>query len=155
MTDLATLAAALPNGSVPLPDVVTAGQPSASQLAALASVGIKTVLDLRHLEEARGFDEPSAARADGLDYVSLPMGYDGVPDTIFDAVRKVLGDSARRPVLLHCASANRVGAVLLPHLVLDHAVDVDDALKRAVAVGLRHRGLAQAALDYVARRRAQ
>lgn len=154
MTELADIAAALPNGSVPLPDVVTAGQPSAPQLAALASAGLKTVLDLRHLEEARGFDEPSAARAGGLDYVSLPMGYEDVADTIFDTVRDVLRDSARRPVLLHCASANRVGAVLLPHLVLDHGVEVDEALRRVAAVGLRHRGIAQAALDYLRRKRA-
>jgi len=153
MSDLADIAAALPNGSVPLPDVVTAGQPSASQIAALASAGVKTVLDLRGVEEARGFDEPSAVRAGGLDYVSLAMGYEGVPDTIFDTVRDVLGDAARRPVLLHCASANRVGAALLPHLVLDHGVDRNEALERAVAVGLRHRGIAQAALDYVARKR--
>ena len=155
MTDAAALAAALPGGRVPLPDVITAGQPNASQLQALAAGGVKTVIDLRQVGEARDFDEPGVARAGGLDYVSVPMGYEDVADAIFDTVRAVLGDTERRPVLLHCASANRVGAALLPHLILDHGIDPDDALEQAVAVGLRHRGIARAALDYVARMRDQ
>jgi len=154
MPDLATIAMGIPNGSLPLPDVVTGGQPTAAHLTALAAAGVKTVLDLRQLDEGRGFDEPSTAQSSGLDYVSAPMGYEGALDTIFDTVREVLGDPERRPVLLHCASANRVGAALLPHLVLDHGVDPDEALQRAVAVGLRHPGIARAALDYVARKRA-
>jgi protein tyrosine phosphatase (PTP) superfamily phosphohydrolase (DUF442 family) len=149
--DLEAIAASLPQGTVPLPDVVTSGQPTARQLEAVGVAGVRTVLDLRRVDEPRDLDEPETVHAAGMEYVHLPMGYEGVPDAIFATVREVLNDPTRRPVLFHCASANRVGAALLPHLVLDHGLELEAALERAVAVGLRHQGIAEAALAYAAR----
>ncbi len=87
-----------------------------------------------------------------MEYVVLPVGGE-VPDASFDAVRALLDDSARRPVLVHCASANRVGALLLPVLMLDRGMERDEALETAMQVGLRSEALARQALDYVERRR--
>lgn len=131
--------------------MITSGQPSVEQLEAVSAAGVKTVLDLRREGEARDLDEPGTVAAVGMEYVRLPMGYEGVPDALFDGVREILGDPARRPVLFHCATANRVGAALLPHLILDQGLDPQAALERAVAVGLRHQGIAQAAMAYAKR----
>lgn len=136
----------------PLPDVATAGQPTEDDLRRLAEAGWRTVLDLRRPGEERGYDEAAAARAAGMEYVNVPVAGE-VPDESFDAVRALLADDGRRPVLFHCASANRVGALLIPFLVLDRGVGEDEALETAARVGLRSEALARQALDYVGRRR--
>jgi uncharacterized protein (TIGR01244 family) len=152
--DFQTIAANLPYGGAPLPGVVTAGQPAAADFARLATAGCTTVLDLCAPEEPRGFDEPAAVTAAGLEYVNLPVRSYTPDDSLFDQVRAVLRDEARRPLLFHCRSANRVGGLLLPYLMLDQGLSQDEAVAIAVQVGLRNGDLARAALAYVARRRA-
>lgn len=142
----------LPNGSSPLPGVLTAGQPSASQITQLAQSGVKTVIDLRLPDEPRGFDEPAVVRAAGLTYRNIPVTPGTLGDREFDELRVLLSDESARPVLVHCAAANRVGALLIPYLVLDEKRSLDDALEIAGQIGLRSNDLARAALTYVAAR---
>jgi uncharacterized protein (TIGR01244 family) len=150
MTNLLATVPGLSNGQSPLPHVVTAGQPTAAEIAALAGAGVKTVLDLRLPSEARGFDEAHVAEQAGLRYVNVPV-QGMVSDEAFATVRGVLREAATAPVLYHCASANRVGALLIPHLMLDLGQDQATALRTAQQVGLRDGMLAQLALDYVKR----
>ena len=66
-------------------------------------------------------------------------------------VRELLNDTSRRPMILHCASANRVGAVWLVHRVIDDGLDYDVALAEAKKVGLRSAEYQQAAESYLRR----
>ncbi len=147
-TEIAPAAAELANGACLIPDIATAGQPRAEQFRKLADAGIRTVIDLRPPEEPRGFDEVAAVREAGLRYVNVPVTPQTLGDADFDRVRALLNDPANRPALLHCASANRVGAVLLPYLMLDEGRSQDDALEMARQVGLRSSEMADAALHY-------
>lgn len=132
-------AVALPNASLPEPGLLAAGQPTAEQLGEVAAAGYKTVLDLRAPTENRGFDEPARVRELGLAYHNLPI----VPaeldraglDAALGRFREIL-DGAEGPVLLHCGSSNRVGALLYAHWVLDEKVDPAVALERAKGAGL-------------------
>lgn len=144
-----SLSASLPNGHMPMDGIVTAGQPAASQLAALAAGGVSTVIDLRAPGEPRGFDEAETVQAAGMAYHNVPVVAGALTAREFDQVRDLLRAPARGPVLLHCASANRVGAVLLPYLVLDEHRSPDDALRIAHDVGLRSDELATTAFDYI------
>ena len=139
----------LPNGTSPLPGVLTAGQPSAAQLSQLAQSGVKTVIDLRSPDEPRGFDEPATVRDAGLEYRIIPVTPTTLGDREFDEVRTLLRDENARPILVHCGSANRVGALLIPYLMLDERRSRQDALRIARDVGLRSDDLARAALTYV------
>ena len=114
-----------------------------------AQAGCRTVLDLRTPDEPRGYDEARAAQAADLEYVNVPVTYDGLGAAEFDRVRELLRHAPDQPVLVHCASANRVGAVLLPWLVLDQGHARDAAFDLACAVGLRHPGLVDAAFQYL------
>ncbi len=58
------------------------------------------------------------------------------------------------PLVVHCASGNRVGAALFPWWVLDEGLSEDEALQAAGKAGLASRALAVAALDYVRRTKA-
>lgn len=96
----------------PRPGLYTAGQPSAQQLRQAAANGVTTVIDLRRPDEQRGYDEAAEAEQLGLRYVRLPIG--GAAD-ITEANARTLDrilkqDSGK--TLLHCASGNRVGALL-------------------------------------------
>lgn len=147
--ELARAVPGLAQGYCPLPGVATAGQPRADQLRAIAASGYRAVLDLRAVAEPRGYDEPAAARDAGLRYENVPVTSPVVTDADFDRVRDFVADEANVPVLVHCASANRVGALLLPHLVLDLGHGIDDALAAARRIGLRSPELTDAALRYV------
>jgi protein tyrosine phosphatase (PTP) superfamily phosphohydrolase (DUF442 family) len=147
----APLAASLPYGGAPVPGIITAGQITAASLGPLCAAGITRVLDIRMLAEPRGFDEPTAVRAAGLEYIAVPFTAATLDDGIFDRVRAVLRDAPQRPVLFHCATANRVGAALIPYLVLDLHMSREDAMHTAGRVGLRSSDMAQAALEYVER----
>lgn len=145
--ELASAVPGLAQGYCPLPGVATAGQPRADQLRALAAAGYRAVLDLRTAGEPRGYDEAAVARDAGLRYESVPVTTPADGD--FDAVRSFLSDESNVPVLVHCASANRVGALLLPYLVLDLGHPLEDALPAAQRIGLRSPELAEAALRYI------
>lgn len=141
----------LPYGACPVAGVATAGQPDAVAWGALARAGFKSVVDLREPDEPRGHDEPGEIARAGLAYLALPVGHDTLGDRQFDAIRSFVRDSAHRPVLVHCATANRVGALLLPYFALDEHMAVDTAQRLAIDVGMRSPDYSQLALDYVRR----
>lgn len=139
----------LPYAFTPLDGIVTAGQPQAEHIGQLADAGFKSVIDLRASSEPRGFDEAATVGAAGMHYESIPVIAGTLGDAEFDRLRAVLRDRAHRPALVHCASANRVGALLIPYLVLDEGRTTEAALQLAQQVGLRSQELAVLALAYV------
>ncbi len=135
--------------------VYLAGQPSADDFAIAKKEGIKTVINLRTPGEMR-FDEKGVLKGLGLEYHYLPFAApDSLKDEIFEKSLKVLGDKKKQPVLLHCASANRVGAIWLVHRVLTDNVPIDKALKEAKEVGLRFPPYEAKAKAYIAKAQAK
>lgn len=141
--------AGLLNGHSPLPGIVTAGQPNAAQFDELARSGVAAVIDLRPPSEPRGFDEPAVVRAAGMEYHNVPVVASTLDSTQFTRVRELLRGRRDGSVLVHCASANRVGALLIPYLVLDEKRTPDEALQVANEVGLRSDELARSAFAYI------
>ncbi len=118
-------------------DIWLAGQPSPADFAKASAGGVKTVINLRHDGEIQGFDEPAVVAGLGLNYIHLPWAKpDELTDAVFDQARELL-NTAERPILLHCGSANRVGALWIPWRVLDGGLTFDEALAEAKTVGLR------------------
>jgi protein tyrosine phosphatase (PTP) superfamily phosphohydrolase (DUF442 family) len=134
-----------------LPGVVTGGQPSAAHLAAFLNAGGRAVLDLRDAMEPRPLDEPETVASLGMAYVNVPIGPHSLTDATLDRVREVLREAADGLVLVHCASGSRVGAALLPFLILDHGLEEEDAVEQAMRVGLRSAELMEWGLDYTRR----
>lgn len=139
------------NAFCPLPSVATGGQPRAADLEALAAAGYRAILDIRAPGEPRGYDERAVAARAGMAYVNLPVGHGPLTDATFDEFRRILRDPANRPLLVHCASGNRVGLMLIPYLVLDEGKSPREALDLATSIGLSSAQLARIAMDYVAR----
>ena len=114
----------------PVDGITSAGQPDAAALAVFADAGYATVIDMRGEGEDRGFDEAAVVEELGLHYVTLPIENDGAIS--FDNARKLdaLLQEYPGPVLVHCASGNRVGALLALRASLEGADD-----ERALALG--------------------
>jgi protein tyrosine phosphatase (PTP) superfamily phosphohydrolase (DUF442 family) len=140
------------NACEPLPGLVTGGQPSAGQLAALRDAGLATILDIRDPMEPRPIDEPAEAERLGLEYVNVPVVAGATSDEAMDRILDVLRGRGDRTVLFHCASGNRIGGPLIAHLMLDHGLEEDDAVQVAMRGGLRSPEMLHWALDYVQRR---
>lgn len=125
----------LPNRHDAIKGVTTAGQPSAAALSAIAAQGYKTVIDLRPASEDHGFDEKKTVETLGMSYVTLPVeGAAGVSYANATTLDQLLRD-APKPLLVHCSSGNRVGALLALRAKLGGADD-KAALEVGVANGL-------------------
>lgn len=121
-------------------EVLAAGQPTAAQIKRLAEAGYNTDIDLRRPAEVRGFDEPQAAAAAGLDYVNIPVSLKLLDRaTIARFIHSFA--TAKRPVVVHCASSNRVGALYYAYLVEHEGVPPAEAMKRALKAGLHEPAL--------------
>jgi uncharacterized protein (TIGR01244 family) len=89
------------------------GQPSEEALAKLAAAGVRTVIDLRPDQETPALDERAIVEKSGVRYRSLPIG--GRADLTRENVAtfdRMLNESQPGAVLMHCASGNRVGAMM-------------------------------------------
>lgn len=134
-------------------DIFLAGQPSEADLKLLKDRGVKTIINLRTADEL-DWDEAGAVRALGMKYVHVPVGSpDDLTDASFGKLCKLLKDADGNPTVLHCASANRVGAVWLAHRIADDGLDYEAALKEAEQVGLRSPALRDKAKQYVEKKR--
>jgi len=131
--DVAQVAAS--GAVVPVDGVTSAGQPDAAALQVFADSGYVAVIDMRGPDEDRGMDEPKLVENLGLEYVAFPIA--SRDDINFDAARKLdeLLEAYDGPVLLHCASGNRVGAVLALRERL-HGADDEAAIEYGKQAGL-------------------
>jgi uncharacterized protein (TIGR01244 family) len=132
----ADLRAVVERGKVePVDGLTTAGQPDEAAFRVFAESGYKVVIDLRTAGENRGLDEPAVVEALGMKYISMPIGG---PDITFEKARELeaLLDSFDEPVLLHCASSNRVGALLALSAYADSG-DAELAIEEGRRAGMR------------------
>lgn len=130
-------------------EIWLASQPSTEDFALARKSGFRTVINLRRESELPNFDEKQIVESQGLTYLHLPFGGTAeLTEDIFDTARGYL-KTAEQPILLHCASANRVGALWLPFRVLDQGISYEDALAEARTIGLRTPALEEKAREYI------
>ena len=125
----------LMNRAEPLPGITTSGQPGQASLRDLAEAGVVAVIDLRGINEDRGFNEQRAVEELGMSYISLPIaGATAITYENASVLDELLSD-IDGPILLHCASGNRVGALLSLRERL-HGANQAEALQLGTEAGL-------------------
>ncbi len=126
---------ALPNAKM-VGEVLTGGQPSPGQYDAMAKNGYKTVLSLRTPEEPGAEASAIGVKALGMTYLNVPIA--GAAGLTRENVQKFSDALARAegPVVVHCASGNRVGAMfgLKAHWI--DGASAEEALAIAKAAGV-------------------
>jgi uncharacterized protein (TIGR01244 family) len=120
------------------PGLHSAGQPTPDQFEALAAAGVRTVINLRAPSEPAGFDEPRHVRALGLAYVQIPVS--GADDLTRDKARQLASAlaaaQARGGTLIHCASGNRVGAMLALVAAWERQASPREAMQLGLSAGM-------------------
>jgi len=129
--------------------VACAGATPIQALPEIKKSGFVSVINFRMSDEpGANVDESKATAARiGLKYIHLP--HQTPTREIAEAFLKAVADPANQPAYIHCASANRVGAMWFIKRVKLDGWAVDRAMKEAEMIGLRAANLKQFALDYV------
>lgn len=133
----------IPNYTRIRADVAAAGQPSREALEGLAKLGFRTVVNLRREDEDGIKDERAIVEALGIRYVHVPMTASSLNRGDVKAVAKVLEDPRSGPVLLHCSSSVRVGAVWAL-IRAASGMPIEDAMAEGKKAGLRGEAMIEA-----------
>lgn len=113
------------------------GQPTREGIAALARVGIRTIIDLR---DRTGI--PSAermqAQAHGIRYHRIPLGKLRSPaPATMDRILRILADPESSPVYVHCRrGCDRTGAVIACHRIANEGWTAEEAIAEARKHGM-------------------
>lgn len=131
-------------------DVATSAQPKEEAFAKLSANGFCSVLNLR--TDAEGVDLQRAqelVEKSAMKYFNVPVIGSAPKAESVEAFIKIVKDKSNHPMLIHCASANRVGALRMIYRVVEQGRAQDRALEEATQVGLSNPGLTKFAQDYI------
>ena len=133
--------------------VACAGTTPTEALPELKKSGFASVINFRTAQEPGANIEEAKATAArvGLEYIHLP--FQTPTAEVAEAFLRAVANPENQPVYIHCASANRVGAMWFIKRVKLDRWDVDRAMKEAEAIGLRAPNLKSFALEYVSAKR--
>ena len=105
------------------------GQPSLDEFAQLQKIGIRHIINLRPDMEMQGFDEGGYVELLGMTYWQLPIvGMDDLNPQAAEQFDAQL-NAADGPVLVHCASGNRVGALFAIRAFFVTCLDAETSLQ--------------------------
>lgn len=128
----------IPNACSAAPGICSGGRPQPHHLQQARDRGVRTVVSLCPPGEAADYDEAAMVAALGMQFLNIPVAG---PQDLTRANAERLAEALRaagpdHPVLLHCASGNRVGAlVALKAFLVDGAAPAD-ALQQGRLSGL-------------------
>jgi len=101
---------------------------------ALASHGFKTIIDMRTANEGTA-DEKALVDRNGMNYINIPMTVAGISEEQLAAFTKAI-ETAQKPVLIHCGSGNRAGAMCASYQI-KKGIDPEVALEAGRKAGMR------------------
>ncbi len=118
-------------------NVYRGAQPTKEGFQSLASLGVKTVIDLRG-GGGRSREEQKAVQADGMHYIAIPFsGFAAPSDEEVTKVLSLLNDQSAGPVFVHCRrGADRTGTVIACYRISHDHWDAAKALGEAAADGM-------------------
>jgi len=132
----------------------TGAQPTGDAYVKAAANGFRAVLSLR--TNAEGVDlvsERARVESTKMRYFNIPVNGSSPRAEQADEFRRIARDKTNHPMLVNCASANRVGAFMMIFRVVDQGWSEDKALDEAIKIGLVSDNLKKFAKEYIAQRR--
>lgn len=101
------------NFAQPAPNHLAGGQPKKNEIAALANSGVDAVINLRSHAEMNDINEAEWTTANQMAYYHIPIaGADGLTKENVQTFHQTLQNTSEQTVFMHCASSNRVGAMM-------------------------------------------
>ena len=127
--------------------------PDRDAIRSFAEQGFRSVVNHRtdgERQDLPPFEEGGAVNEAGMDYLHHPVSGDSLDDFIVDSFReKVPG--LPTPILVHCGSGRRAGALALMHVASEQGMSGEDALRKGREAGLELGSLAEFVRNYVER----
>jgi len=117
------------------PYVGTGGIVDPKGYAELKKLGFKTIINLNTAKEGAE-EEGKGIMAAGLDYVGIPVSTLAPDARDVAAFSKYVNDPKYYPILVHCESSNRVGAMWALYRV-KNGVPPEIAVQEGRTVGLK------------------
>ena len=138
MTTPADFILDIPNACT-LGGLCTGGRPAPEHLAKAADLGVMVVVNLCPPAESPGFDEAAVVASLGMSYVNIPVAGAGdlTPANVALLAAALEGHGEQHRALLHCASGNRVGAMLALKAKQIDGKSTAEALDIGRAAGLK------------------
>ncbi len=116
------------------PHIAISGLVGADGAAELAIFNFKTIIDMRTVREGTD-EEMTYVKAAGMEYINVPITVKGInEEQLADFTKKF--ESAERPVLIHCNSGNRSGAMWATYQI-SKGVDPEEAIAQGRKAGMR------------------
>lgn len=120
------------------PQGYTGGQPSKDDFEELIKKGVQHVVNLRPPTEGPDFNEANITTAYGMAYYNIPIANAedlthenvNILEKVFQRVRK------NETLFIHCASSNRVGALMALHNAWVQGARASEALNTGEKWGL-------------------
>lgn len=123
------------NYSRPAPYLATGGLVEPAAMDALAKLGFKTVINLNTEKEGSKAEQALVEKA-GMKYLNIEVSTLAPTPEQSAALAKAIDDPANYPILLHCESANRVGAAWALYRA-GKGVPKDVAIEEGRGVGMK------------------
>ena len=117
------------------PYIGTGGAVRLDAFPTLKTLGFKTIINL-NTDQQGAVEEGEAAKKAGLAYVRIPVAGHGPDAAKVAEFSKYANDPSHYPILLHCLSANRAGAMWALYR-FRHGVPAKIAIEEGRTVGLR------------------
>jgi protein tyrosine phosphatase (PTP) superfamily phosphohydrolase (DUF442 family) len=134
----------------------TGGQPKDNAYSKAAAAGFRSVLSLRTAGE--GIDlarERAQVEGTKMRYFNIPVNSLSPRPEQADEFLRIARDKANHPMLVNCATANRVGAFMMILRVLEQGWSAEEAADEAAKIGLRGDELKKFAKDYIAQQKSK
>lgn len=116
------------------PQVATSGLIGDGGAPLLAAHNFKTVIDMRTVNEGTQ-EEKALVEGAGMVYINIPMTVANLSDEHLEAFTKAM-DQSPKPILVHCGSGNRAGAIWASYLI-SQGTDPEKALAEGRKAGMR------------------
>lgn len=117
--------------------VLTSGQPSQTDFVKLKQLGVENIINLRGDNETN-WSEQELVTELGMNYYHIPV-QSKADITIENATKlqALLNEHQQQTTLLHCASSNRVGALVALYNAITLKKPVDEAVEIGKQWGLK------------------
>ena len=124
------------NFRAPSRATLSTGQPTAAQLDLATRAGVKHIINLRTAGEEVAFNEGEVVESLGMKYYSIPVaGGAGINADNASTLSQILADIGGEPVIVHCATGNRVGG-LMAFAILADGASIDEAMAEGERWGM-------------------
>jgi uncharacterized protein (TIGR01244 family) len=117
--------------------VACAGDTPHDAFATLSHMGFTSVVNLRLAQEPGVAGEDEIVADAGLHYFHLPLDPAAPAFGVAERFLDIVADTANQPVYIHCASANRVGAVWAIKRVVQDGWTRQQAIAEGQHIGLK------------------